>query len=161
MPRLWSEFSIAPEHHESVKRRLKDNSAIDHNGCWAWLRSGRGTGYGAIKVAGKAIDTHRASYAVFKGAIPADLVVMHTCDNRLCVNPDHLELGTLATNHQDAVAKGRVKPFRVQRDEPLSDNELAELVDRFKRGVSQRALVKQFNVAPTTLKRLLRAANVL
>ena len=60
-------------------------------------------------VAGKHWLAHRYAYALTHGEIPADLLVMHECDNRVCVNPSHLRLGTYMDNAQDMVQKNRGK----------------------------------------------------
>jgi hypothetical protein len=77
--------------------------------CWIWTAGSRGkTGYGSFKLNGKVIDAHRVSYQIHKGEIPSGLYVCHTCDNRKCVNPSHLFLGTPKDNWQDGVNKNKI-----------------------------------------------------
>jgi hypothetical protein len=89
--------------------RFLNKIIIVESGCWEWQAGMRGTtGYGAFKHEGKVIDAHRFSYELHKGKIPAGMLVCHKCDNRKCVNPDHLFLGSHKDNYQDAVNKGRI-----------------------------------------------------
>jgi hypothetical protein len=62
---------------------------------------------------GRRERAHRASYSLFVGAIPEGMVVRHKCDNPPCVNPRHLQVGTLGDNNQDTWDRGRRKPWQV------------------------------------------------
>lgn len=76
--------------------------------CWNWIAAKRYKGYGCFRINGKLVDSHRVSWVIHNGAIPDGLFVLHTCDNRLCVNPAHLFLGTNYDNVQDCIRKGRM-----------------------------------------------------
>ena len=77
------------------------------SGCLVWTRSTRGGGYGKVWDGTTLVATHRAAYELAYGAIPDGLLVMHSCDNPPCCNPEHLFLGTNQDNSDDKVAKGR------------------------------------------------------
>jgi hypothetical protein len=76
--------------------------------CWLWTGSQR-NGYGSMTIDGQNVFVHRLSWTVNRGPVPNGLCVLHKCDVRNCVNPDHLFLGTYKDNAQDASRKGRQK----------------------------------------------------
>ena len=83
------------------------------NDCWEWTSSIRGNGYGAffthlIEEGRKCHGAHRYSWELTNGQIPNGLWVLHKCDNRICVNPEHLFLGNRADNMKDCATKKRV-----------------------------------------------------
>jgi len=87
--------------------RFNDKIFYSVDGCWYWTGTTFNTGYGKIGVRNKQLTTHRLSYILNKGEIINGLQVLHKCDNRLCVNPEHLFLGTIQDNMKDMVIKGR------------------------------------------------------
>ena len=88
--------------------KTADNCLI-WQGTWMGKRNLR---YGQIKVKGKSMGAHRYSWMLSHGIIPIGLHVLHHCDNSLCVNPDHLWLGTNLDNISDCVSKGRNRSGR-------------------------------------------------
>ena len=80
--------------------------------CWIWTAFKETNGYGKVFIQGSKRAAHRISYILHRGNIPKGMgyhgtVVMHTCDNRACVNPGHLTLGSQKDNMHDAKIKGR------------------------------------------------------
>jgi hypothetical protein len=76
-------------------------------GCHVWTGAHNVWGYGRLKIGGKMYSAHRVAWEFTNGPIPGGLFVLHRCDNRHCVNPEHLFLGTQLDNVHDMHAKNR------------------------------------------------------
>jgi hypothetical protein len=77
------------------------------SGCWLWTGYIMPLGYVQVSYRGGRGKAHHIAYWANKGPVPEGMVVMHSCDVRHCLNPDHLSLGTQSENIIDAVKKGR------------------------------------------------------
>jgi len=94
---------------EILQFRIKSHIK-EENGCWIWQATIGKDGYGRIEINKTGMNAHRASYIAFKGKIEGNQCVCHNCpggENRACVNPDHMFLGSHKENTHDMVKKGR------------------------------------------------------
>ncbi len=115
-----------------------------NSGCWLWAGLMSDLGYGRFFVDGGRQQAHRVAWEMFRGPIPDGMKVCHHCDNRACVNPGHLFIGTQAENVNDMMAKGRgvsklsVEDVRAIRAESATGERQAKIAARF--GVCQSAI---------------------
>lgn len=107
----------------ALERLMSKVRKDGNSGCWDWTASKDTHGYGHLRYQGRIKLAHRMSYELHCGAIPAGMQVCHHCDNRICLNPEHLFLGTWRDNMIDKLAKGRQSRVR----QPGSKNPLAKL----------------------------------
>jgi len=127
----------------------------DESECWGWRGSRSQKGYGRIQLYGQKIAAHRLSYMLNHGDIASDKVILHRCDNPSCVNPQHLEVGTVRDNNLDAFSKGRnkyvgayVKSGEGNHKAVLTEVQAREIKRLYGAGgYSQGQLAKRFNVS--------------
>jgi HNH endonuclease len=100
-----------------------------NSGCWLWTAGTNSDGYGSVSVGSKKIGAHRFSFIVSFGVINDGLFVLHKCDNPLCCNPSHLELGNQSKNLSDAYNRNRRKrPVGTLNGRAkLTDDHIAEI----------------------------------
>lgn len=131
-------------------------SKVDRSGeCWEWLASKTHDGYGRHHYDGGTM-AHRLAYELTRGPIPAGMCVCHACDNRGCVNPTHLWLGTQADNIKDMRVKGRGPRLEGERHgrAKLTASNVRDIRARHAEGVSARQLAREYGVAATTITRI-------
>ena len=83
------------------------NSQYTESGCLEWQKGCFPSGYGTVKHGGKQWRVHRLVWTLINGEIPDGKVIMHSCDNPKCCNPEHLSVGSPKDNKSDCVSKGR------------------------------------------------------
>lgn len=126
---------------------------VTESGCWLWLNSLTSSGYGKIYYEGKLWLAHRVSYLIYKGKIPKGNVVMHRCDNKLCVNPEHLLLGTHKDNTHDMMNKGRGNlSGEFNSNNKLTKKDVLEIKDLLRCSLFNQGIVANFyNVTSGTI----------
>lgn len=144
----------------SLQERIGKKIKSAANGCWEWTASVTNGGYGRIRLAGgggRTILAHRASWELRHGPIPSGMQVCHRCDNRKCVNPEHLFLGTAKENARDRDAKRRGAD---QRGEANGARRLTNVIVRTiraarKGGASYREITVETGVPRSTINNVL------
>ena len=121
--------------------------------CWIWVGSLRSDGYGVIVVEGVQVPAHRFSWELHFGQLGKEFVCHH-CDNKSCVNPNHLFLGDAKANADDLVSKGlQVRGERHGRS-LLTEWDVLSIRDLYTKGCRKFGsvgLAKLYGVAPETI----------
>lgn len=116
--------------------------------CWLWEGVLNSAGYGVIRIGNKGKLAHRIAYNLAFGLIPKGMLVLHRCDIRNCVNPDHLFIGTQSDNRIDCINKGRGGQQKLTREDVIK-------IRRMKGVFTPTAISRMFNVTPPTIANLL------
>lgn len=164
----------------SLKCRLL-NRIKNINGCWIWQKTLSSNGYAILCFKGKLKTASRLSYETFIGKIPKGMYVCHNCpngDNRKCINPEHLWLGTPKENAKDAVKKGtmtkvwgrkktkeeidkiqknRSIPNQKGENHPnntLKNSDVFEIRELLKSGIKQMEIAKKYKVCQGVISQI-------
>ena len=132
--------------------------------CWEWTGFKLGSYYGGMNIGYTKLEdgtfknkmalAHRISYEIHFGAIPDGLHVCHHCDNPICVNPNHLFVGTIRDNIADRERKGRGARGSKNGRSKLTESQVVELRKRYANGESQKSLATAFGVTITTINHI-------
>jgi hypothetical protein len=132
-------------------------------GCWLWTAALSDRGYGRFALDGKNRHAHRIAYELTFGTILDGLFVCHSCDNRRCVNPAHLWLGTLAENNADRDAKGRHGDTAARGERSghskLTEQDVLTIRQLAAEGVRHRAIARRYGVNPSQISLIVRRIN--
>lgn len=144
----------------TIERRFL--AKVDRGGgCWTWRGAHWRSGYGRFSVDGQSVPAHRVAWELANGSIPAGMLVLHRCDNRGCVRPEHLFLGTHADNSQDMAVKGRSLRGDRNPQVRLLDAEVDAVRQVYEAGkVTMARLAERYGVHEKTIWRVLRGGRV-
>ncbi len=136
---------------------MSNISKDEKTGCWNWTGQVFKGGYGVFKcisVKKGPMNASRASWIVQNGPIASTKIkVCHTCDNRLCVNLDHLFLGSMKENMEDCVSKDRMNKGSDRPQSKLDEDKVAELKKLHAEGWSYRQLGELYGVSSSVCHR--------
>jgi hypothetical protein len=142
----------------SVSERFWNKVDKQKDGCWYWTGIKDPGGYGRFFVGGKLISAHRYSYEYHIEPIPEGLIVRHyVCDNRACVNPEHLKLGTKADNTNDLKKSGRMA--RGAQLSNLTDVAILKIRQFYRDGTPPKVLAEKFGLKPGAITPILTGEN--
>lgn len=149
-------------------RSLSDRfwAKVDKSGnCWIWKGALMPQGYGGFYLDStrRRGYAHRASWEITNGQIPPGMSILHSCDNRKCVNPSHLRIGTQRDNVYDMLSKGRFngrfKNIQIGTDNPASvlcNEDIAAIRACYCTGrFGYRRLGSMFGVTPIAIKKII------
>jgi hypothetical protein len=137
-------------HRPSLPERFDSKWKLDEaTGCWLWTRAKvRRTHNYEQPIIGtwrsRTENAHRISWMLHRGDIPNGLHVLHRCDNPICVNPEHLFLGTHRDNMADMIAKGR-------NCSKLTAEKVLEIRRRYDAGERPKDMAVEYGVTPTLI----------
>lgn len=143
---------------EFIQRFWNKVSISGEDQCWEWKAATQSKGYGSIGIGGgKTALAHRVAYEISNGEIPNEMHVLHKCDNRKCVNPKHLFLGTNEDNIKDKVQKGRQSKGEKHGNSKLTVKEVRTIRKLHKDGdYSYRQLAERFQISPSYVGSIVR-----
>lgn len=125
------------------------------DGCWEWTGCLSDTGYGTFYLAPTNRGAHQAAWTLFVGPIPPGMCVLHRCDNRKCVRPEHLFIGSKKDNSLDMAAKNRHHIPGLKGEDhgeaKLSNADVREIRARLAKGEKGSYLAEVFRVHPTLI----------
>ena len=127
--------------------RKVNTNGMDPAVCWNWVGAGKGNGYGHTSRG----PAHRVAHELFVGPVPDGMDVCHSCDNRSCVNPDHLFIGSRAENMADAMAKGRTEGGHRKH---LKEAQVQEVKRRLALGLSQSRIAADMDLHHVTVSNI-------
>lgn len=134
--------------------RFLNKVEVASDGCWNWTGGCCPRGYGNFWHEGRTVGAHRFAAASRFGD-PGDAYVLHMCDNRKCVNPDHLAIGSHADNMRDMMRKGRQTLGPRNGRAVLTEDQVIKARLMKSTGVSRNEIARRFKVSKTQMGRVL------
>jgi hypothetical protein len=140
-------MDVTKRDARDVRRFHSGYEVNGKTGCWEWRSNIQVNGYGHMKHSGKTRSVHRISYEMHKGLIPVGAYVLHRCDNRRCVNPSHLFLGSALDNILDMRQKLRHTFGEKSPNVKLDEKKVLQMYALFDRGIGTPTVSRRFGIS--------------
>jgi hypothetical protein len=142
---------------KTIEERFWEKVSVQTEGCWEWLAPIGKNGYGQLWVQKRFELAHRLSWILHNGPIPTGMCVLHKCDNKLCVRPDHFFLGTKGDNNTDRKRKGRNNAPRGSKNgmSKLTERDVVEIRELGK-VLTTREIAANYGVCSSIISLILR-----
>lgn len=138
---------------EEIKKRFNEKVKISDTGCHEWIGTIQSNGYGRFSFLGKSIYAHRFSALLKFGILINNKDICHICDNRRCVNPEHLFIGTRKENMEDCKKKGRqAKGEKLSKK--LTDKKVKEIKILISEKQNILEISKKYGVSKTAISQI-------
>jgi DNA-binding CsgD family transcriptional regulator len=140
----WMGIGLEKTIKQGAIKKITNYKTNSETGCWEWLGTLSESGYGQVCINNVIYPSHRVSYSLFVEDIPKEMYVCHSCDNRKCINPKHLWLGTHQDNMNDMKNKNRSNGKRRN----ITEKEIEEIKTLYKTGkYTNKQLAKMLNMS--------------
>lgn len=156
-------LEVNPSDTKTIERftkKIRNYGNLTEDECWIWdgsltMSGALGTRwYGGFSYQGKPAYAHRMSYAIFKGPLLLGAQVNHSCNNPLCVNPNHLHLGTARTNMDECLEQNRFPNCEYHPKARLTNDQVREILS-LKGIMPQNQIAEKFEVSQTTISAIM------
>ncbi len=163
MPNQFSNIPLE-EYIANTKKRLLSTCEINENSCWNWKgylcapKKIYGLTSSTLDGKKKKILAHRLAFRLWKGDIPQGMFILHSCDNPLCLNPDHLHIGTPKKNMDEMKERGREKKALGEKNgyAKLTNKKVLEIRESFKKGLGVREISRKYKITSSSASYITR-----
>lgn len=139
----------------SYRQYLLKRINVDSNNCWNWTKYIMKNGYGRLTYENTQKLAHRFSYEIFIGKIVNDLFVLHKCDNKRCINPKHLYLGTQQQNIKDSMNRNLIQKGEIHYHAKISSIDVDEIRIKYStRKYTQKQLGNLYGITGSQISRI-------